>query len=114
MAPMKWKNKKKEVVVMPLSMASSTESPTPSSVTVPSIGPNIQENPTLNDIDYTRARKTKKPKKTALAVSFSTTSSPPLITSDDLFVASLLSDGLKVSNTNNTPPILPKKKKPYQ
>jgi hypothetical protein len=114
MAPTKWKNKKKKKVVV---SASPTKTLTPPSVTVPSISRNIQENPTTNDTDSPRLKKTKKTKKTALAVTFSkksTTANPPLITGDDLFVASLLSDGLRVSTTNNTPPNIPKKKKPYQ
>jgi hypothetical protein len=67
MAPTKWKNKKKKKVVV---TESPTKTPTPPSVMVPSIGPNLQESRTTNDTDYTQLTKTKKPKENSACCYF--------------------------------------------
>jgi hypothetical protein len=119
MAQFKWtKKKKKKGIVMPLSKATPPEPLPPPSNLDSSSGVQLPKNPTLDISDRTKLLNTKKKMKTALAVTFSTTtSSPPLLTGDDLFVACLLSDGMKMNtDTNNTtPPLLPKNpKKHYQ
>jgi hypothetical protein len=107
MAQTNGKLKRKKAVVMPLPMAPPPVPLQPSSdPQVVFIGNNLPENLITQDNDHTEQCDSKKARKTAPTVSFSITSSP-LLTGDDVFVDSLLTDGIETSpppmarNNNN-------------